>query len=292
MVSPRIIPNPEIDKAKWDGCVANAHRPAFFLFSFFLDLRCPNWEGLVWGDYGAVMALPVNRKKLFKQVYTPFFMQDIGPANPDNGFVFDPAWLYAHYRCVNARTSVSAGSDQASYPTHLLDLSSPYDTLQKGYSQHVKRALKKAKRQYGEIDWQVPFQEAINHWAKYVLPRTVMPSSEVEFLHKVLAKKNSYVTWHSIGLRDAKGALEAVAILPHTARHQWAWIVSSSPAGKEHQAMAFLLDAWFNKQANQPVMFDFEGSSHAGIARFYQSFGAEKVNRLLCSKSLISRGQQ
>jgi len=51
----------------------------------------------------------------------------------------------------------------------------------------------------------------------------------------------------------------------------------STEIGKSNGAMPYLLDATIRREAGKNKYIDFEGSSVEGIARFYQSFGAENV---------------
>jgi hypothetical protein len=51
----------------------------------------------------------------------------------------------------------------------------------------------------------------------------------------------------------------------------------STAVGKDVGAMAYLLDATIKREAEGVKYIDFEGSSVPGIARFYESFGAENV---------------
>ncbi|MFC2114343.1 hypothetical protein ACFLRI_03245 [Bacteroidota bacterium] len=63
----QLLTNLDINRQKWDYCVDNALRPAIYALSWYLDAVCPEWKGLVIGDYKAVM--PVCWRKKAGQTY-------------------------------------------------------------------------------------------------------------------------------------------------------------------------------------------------------------------------------
>jgi hypothetical protein len=49
---------------------------------------------------------------------------------------------------------------------------------------------------------------------------------------------------------------------------------TTTPEGREKRAMHALLDVTIQQNAQKPMIFDFEGSSIPGVAKFYEGFGA------------------
>jgi hypothetical protein len=60
---------------------------------------------------------------------------------------------------------------------------------------------------------------------------------------------------------------------------------ASTPLGKRHGAMRFMMDAMIQKYAQQSYSLDFEGSNTKGVDYLYKSFGGEKVYFLSIRKS-------
>ena len=52
----------KIDFERWDRCVADASNSLIYAESWYLDIVCRRWGGLVGGDYEAVMPLPISRR--------------------------------------------------------------------------------------------------------------------------------------------------------------------------------------------------------------------------------------
>lgn len=56
-MSIRLVPREEIDKTKWNSCVHYASNGSIFGYMWYLDAMARHWDGLVQGDYEAVMPL-------------------------------------------------------------------------------------------------------------------------------------------------------------------------------------------------------------------------------------------
>jgi hypothetical protein len=67
----------EIDKEKWDVCVSKASQEHITGYSHFLDIVAPGWQGIIIGDYEAVVPLPVKTIKGVSLLYQPPFFQRI-----------------------------------------------------------------------------------------------------------------------------------------------------------------------------------------------------------------------
>ncbi|NJM16654.1 MAG: hypothetical protein HC896_15975, partial [Bacteroidales bacterium] len=72
------LKNKDIDLKKWDACIDNSVNPLIYPLSWYLDCVADNWDGLVLGDYEAVMPLPWRQKYGLKYIYQPVFAQQLG----------------------------------------------------------------------------------------------------------------------------------------------------------------------------------------------------------------------
>ena len=75
---PVYIKHKNIDKKKWDYCINNAENGLIYAQSFFLDTMADNWDGIVIGDYEAVMPLTWKSKWGIRYLYQPAFLQQGG----------------------------------------------------------------------------------------------------------------------------------------------------------------------------------------------------------------------
>ena len=72
----KILNNSVIDQSRWDRCINKSLNGNIYGLSWYLNITCPDWEGVIKGDYQAVMPVPVMpgwRKKLLSQ--PPFTWQ-------------------------------------------------------------------------------------------------------------------------------------------------------------------------------------------------------------------------
>ncbi len=67
-----------IDKKKWDNCIAHANNSLIYAYSYYLDAMSENWNALVMNDYEAVMPLTWAKKFGFRYLRQPVFTQQLG----------------------------------------------------------------------------------------------------------------------------------------------------------------------------------------------------------------------
>lgn len=72
------IKNNYINRNKWNECVSKSINSRVYGLSWYLDIVCKNWDGIIFGDYEAVF--PVVFKNFFfsKKSYHPLFCQQLG----------------------------------------------------------------------------------------------------------------------------------------------------------------------------------------------------------------------
>ena len=74
----KYLKHSEIDKCKWDECIAKSNNGLIYSTSVYLDNMTTEWDGLVMGNYEAVMPLPFRKKYGIYYVYPPAFSQQMG----------------------------------------------------------------------------------------------------------------------------------------------------------------------------------------------------------------------
>src|SRR5687768_6176429 len=68
----------QIDTVKWDRCIEKAGNGLIYGYSFYLDHMTTDWDGLIHGDYEAVMPLPKRTKFGITYIYQPAFIASLG----------------------------------------------------------------------------------------------------------------------------------------------------------------------------------------------------------------------
>ncbi len=70
--------NYQLNKQKWDACIAKSFNGIIYAYSWYLDIVSPGWKGLVEDDYISVMPLCSRKKIGISYLFQPFFTQQHG----------------------------------------------------------------------------------------------------------------------------------------------------------------------------------------------------------------------
>lgn len=285
-----------IDRAKWDRCIEQSVNSMVYGYSWYLDFVAPKWEGLVLGDYEAVMPLTCNRKLFISYLYQPYFTQQLG--------VFYKTYetklrlkdfidaIPAKFKFIDINLNEDNDIPESAYPlkkrkNFVLDLERPYLTIYSEYDDHCQRNLKKAKKHIQSIK-PIDIALGVAFYQKYIGDQThQITVSDYENLLNVLvvAAEKGFVV--AKGVYNEQKELVAIGIyVLHKGRMIYL-LGGASEKGRELRAMFLLFDDLIRTFSEQKVVLDFEGSEIHGIARFFKGFGAVKnhyyklhINRL------------
>lgn len=284
----------EIDKTRWDLCIAQSENSLIYAYSWFLDIVAPGWEALVQDDYDAVFPL-THRKKFFAYLFTPFFTQQLGlffkPDCQTNLNTFLEA-LPVKFRYIDIQLNEMNLPDESKWKfrkrrNYVLNLNKTHEKLVKGYQDSTRRSLKKAAAAMLYLHSLEP-DEAVDFYIKHKGRETLgLKSSDYDRFRELLKTASSKRSLLCKGVFHRDGTLLASAILLTTTGRITLINNCASGSGRELRAMHYLIDQLIMQFAGQSLVFDFEGSDLEGVARFYKSFGAEKkwyyrlrINRL------------
>jgi len=281
------ISHQQIDKQKWDSCIAGSPYGLIYAYSWFLDLICPGWNGLVEDDYQVVLPLTWGRKFGISYLYQPFFSQQLGvfsKALPDrdkiNAFL---AAIPETYRlidiCLNSSNDVTPGQFQVfSSKTHELELTGGYEELFRSYSDNTERNIKKAADHNVSVIRENRLDDLI----------AMFRSNQGRFYPKI--KSYHYSRLKSIMLEginreagktylagSANGSICAGAYFIHSNRRYVFLFSGNIPESRENGAMFLLIDRFIRDHAGEDSLLDFMGSNRESLARFYAGFGAREV---------------
>lgn len=283
----RYLRHNEIDKTRWDLCLEQSPNALVYACSWYLDSVCPNWEALVLDDYLAIMPLTGRKKFVFSYLFQPFFTQQLGvfsklditqelleefiQAIPTH-FRYVEIQLNEHNQILNPVFKVKKSKN------FLLNLNKPYPKLQKGFNEQAKRNLKKARKHELEIK-SISYQDVVSFYRQHKgrVTSGVGEQDYTRLLH-LLTQAWEKKKLISKGVFNSNGELVASGVFLVYRSRILFLLGTSSESGRESGAMHFLFDHLILQFAGHGMTFDFEGSENPGIARFYKSFGAEKVH--------------
>jgi len=279
----KYITRKDLDVAKYDACIAQAVNSRIYAYSWYLDVVTDHWDVLVYGDYRAVMPIPklkLKRHLWFAKIYTPPFVQQLGifgAENIDSTIIkaFQDTALKCKPKIYNFNDEFIDNNkfNPKVLPNYELNLQKSYLQLSEGYNTNLKRKLKKFNPNFS-IELIEESDIILNFVFEFAKPKMNQNiRNKLKFLFGVLKEKNRVETY---GFYE-KNTLFAVAVFLIDHHRIINLLPISTEKGKNQNAMAFLLDAMIQKNADEDLIFDFEGSSIEGIAAFFKSFGA--VNR-------------
>ncbi|MFO7977586.1 MAG: hypothetical protein R6U64_02910 [Bacteroidales bacterium] len=277
----------QIDFEKWDACIDQSPNGILYAWSWYLNMTCPGWDALIEDDYLSVMPLPWRKKMGVHYVYQPFFVQQLGvfstrslSAEVTRRFLdaiprkFQ--WVNIHLNTYNG--VVNRKEERVIRRVNCeLDLIHPYETLYKGYSQNIRRNIKKAARQEVFI---TPHgqPEVIIKAFQDNKGKEVNAFSPADYL---LLKHLIYVGIHK-GLVQIRCAYTrennfCAGIIFFRSANKFIFLFSGATSeARENGAMALLVDDFIRQWAGNDLVLDFEGSSQPDLARFYMGFGSKE----------------
>ena len=281
----------DINKTLWDECIAHAPNGNVYAWSWYLDIVHPGWGALIemrHHKYLTVMPITGKKKYGIKYLCQPFFSQQLGvfsilPLTQRHliGFLRrlpKNCWL-VQIRLNEGNPIDASTRGVEMHQNHLLDLNKSYDKLYYDYHDNTCRNLKKSLKYGPVLEKGVPIAKVIElfrsnrgasvrHWGDAEYERLT------RLAETALKKGNAFV----YGVKN-QGSEEIVCGALFMVSHQRVTFLFSGngDAGKDTQAMTFLLDQVVQAYAGQPMTLDFEGSDDANLARFYQGFGSQTV---------------
>ena len=273
----------DLDIIKYDNCIASSINSRIYAFSWYLNCVADNWDVLVYGDYEAVMPLPIRKKYGIFYIYLPPWVQQLGvfsqfAINKDeiHGFLTE---IPRKYKLIDVNFN-SENKFQNKYITpkdnYFLKLKDSYPSIRLKFSQSRKAQINQASRykllivENDEIESLI---EIFKNNKEKEIGKSIFDFSSLKNLVKELQSKNKvkilYVTTEN---KEILGG----AIFVFDERRITYLFSSINKEGRSKQAMSFLINHMIQINANSGLVFDFEGSIIKEIANFFKSFGATK----------------
>lgn len=276
----KALPSKDIDRTKWDACISKADCPQPYANSWILDIVCPEWEALVMNDYEAVMPLTWGKKLGMAYLYPVFPLQQLGvfaPNSNEHVAAFMEAiperFKYIEYNLNEANTGRVAGFEWKEQNNCTMSLADDHATISGGYSQNLKRSLKKAVKQEVVVRAVDPAQVIDQFKATKGKEISDLNDQDYEALAKVMTTGMEKGSGTSLGAFVDDEIVASSYFL-----HDHGRIIflkgSATERGKGVCGMHLIMDHMIKLHAGSGMTFDFAGSNIPSLARFYRSFGA------------------
>lgn len=293
----RFLTRENIDSHFWDACVSSSPNESPYAYSWYLDVACPDWAGLVLGDYEAVFPLPIKRKMGLFYLLQPLFIPTLdvyskkeeGSLKIDGLFSKIPHDL--RYIDINLTHKIKTSSSfsHSLYFNQEIDLTQSYTDIRSNYSKTLAYDLSKVESELTFVR-DIAVEDVVLMFEKSIGTRLKsFGAEEYRRLYCLLSLLVENEKGLAVGVKNKLGELIATAFVTESRGCLALMKASSTLLGKQNNAMSFLIDNLLSTYALQQSSkrFDFEGSSIEGVAQFNRKFGAQNIERYRVQKNSL-----
>jgi len=280
------LENYQINKQKWDACVAKSFNGIIYAYSWYLGIVSPDWKGLVEDDYISVMPLCSRKKIGISYLFQPFFTQQHGvfstarlTEDKTNEFLSSIPTIFKLIEInLNTFNKTSDTSFTIEKKSNIeLDLIESYENIAKNYSQNHQRNIKKARQNGLVISYQVNIQDVISVFKDNRGKNLeTFKKKDYETLTKLIEHCTNCGIGHTVGVFNSDKTLCAGAFFIESNNKVIFIFSSTNKEAKEKSAMFLLLDSFIKENSQKNITLDFEGSNDENLARFYKGFGSKE----------------
>lgn len=277
------LKNNEIDIDRWDGCVRQSIQSLPYAFSFYLNVVAPSFSGIVLNNYEAILPLPTKKKIGIDYVYRPLVCQQLGIVSKKKLDDIATAAMvkaipskikYINY-CVS--TKLSDKGNFIPKDNYIIHLDQTYPQLLANYKYNTRRQIKIALKNKPNIVEDVAIDSVIDLMQQTFNKKSVLSNKDFLILKKLFEMLSKHRLAHSLGILNEENKLCAVVFYIKTNKRIINLINASTTIARKNGWVAVLIDHVIKKHSNANYIFDFEGSNLPTVARFFKSFGSEKV---------------
>lgn len=280
-----ILSSSEIDKVKWDWIVNNTNNGYIYAQSGFLDQLADDWSALIVGDYEAILPIPFRKKWGIDYAYTPPFMQQLGLIGSTNDIPsltikkqIQKKYKYGTVLLNSGNEILARELGALPRANFYLSLQQPFSMLAKNFKKEIVRLSEKRIEENWIYNKTTPIKDCVAVYRQiqgHKLPHVKLRDYE-KFIHFGNHNKNPNIQCFSRSVHNPSGELCSVLVLLKDSKRIYNIINASTAEGRKENSNYLLYYECLKEFSNQPLIFDFEGSSIPGIANFYGKFNPLK----------------
>jgi len=263
-----------IDFDKYAGCLESSEQKNWYAKKEVLDELSGNWEILIYGNYEAILPVPLTKKMGINFVIMPLFCQQLGVfSSKDNSEINDQFLkalkrnykiFYYSFNQYNSFSSILEKRKNYKIPI------SDYEILRrKKYFKGRKSTTKWAQHlYYKEVELNPEHFSFIENNFKGLTKKTDIKkfNDYLNFLNKSNSLKLCAAYLDEV--------LINIAVLVSEKTEFSLLALINNEAYKKEDGASFLIDKILSHYIHEKS-FDFMGSNIRGIELFFKSFGAE-----------------
>lgn len=262
--------HPEL-RRKYEQLVASQGTFGFFEQTWVQDILHPNWRYLLNAQQEPIFRIPVVKKYGLSAYLQPLFLRSLpllsGQSITDLSALKSKLFLHLNID--------AAQNNQLTDPTgkyQLLQWQEGIEQIRAGYSENVKRSLKKAKGlELRSIAYSAFHAFFVAQKGENLGSLTAAAWLRLEALYaQAQLKEQAFCV--GVFLDDQ---LVAAGLFFSYQQKLYFMKGTLNEEGKPVGALVFLLDAVLQQHADSCTVLDFVGSNQESIAAFYRKFGAK-----------------
>lgn len=274
----KLISRKNIDVIKYNKCINASSDTILYGEIWYLDIVTEKqWNLIVWGDYNAVLPLPISNKYFLRFLQNPFLCQqlDIYKTQEINiNYQELLKFLEKRYNYIALSTTTKLSSDSQEKINCLLETDSYLTTKpQSTRRSNLKKALNNELKIHESEDLDLFFDFFKSHF--YLTGVHFKNKTWVNIKNVLFALLKTEKLQFNFA-SNSLGELVSVATwLIHKDTAYYFYAISNIE-GRKTGAAHLIIDTFIRK--NKTVKnIDFEGSSIEGVKRFYKTFGAKET---------------
>lgn len=281
MADIQIIPSTQLNKKKWDTCIANSSNGLIYAYSYYLDTMANEWYGLIINDYASVLPIAIKKKFGFSYCYMPAFMQQLGFIGKQDFDVEATTKAIINFvkygsPYLNFSNEYFASKNNCtSLSNYIIALDKNYAEIKSNYKKSIDYSLSKAAKVQLNYVVDENIAEAIELYKTYNQQNMQhVKADDYQNLQKLLTQLEQT---QQILIRKAtnnKKELLSIVLLLKDNKRYYNLINYTTEEGRKSEANYFLYDNILQELSEQNMLFDFEGSNIPGVKSFYEKFGA------------------
>lgn len=262
-------------RRQYEQIVASDARFGFFAQLWVQDCLHLQWQYILNEDEHLLFRIPVMKKWGLSAHLQPLFIRSLDITGNDLKKDLAALLLFLKKRNflhLNLTLSKDLQFPLATGKFQVLPLGKPIDELRQGYSENIKRSLKKAKElKMAEVSY-ATFQAFFIAQKGENLGN--LNAAAWRRLEKLVALAQTKESAYCFGAFDQE-QLVAVGLFFKWQDQLYFMKGTLNEAGKKKGGLVFLIDSVIAKFSLDLQALDFIGSNQESIAAFYRKFGAK-----------------
>lgn len=277
----KILASTEVDVNKWNALVKKYQAPIYAQYNYIHTL-CKKWKVLVVNDYELILPIPYKTKLAIPYAYSVPFIQQLG-------FIGDIRLINDFAAITKAvKKCVKLGEIYANHLNRfllkqeinvteklnlILPLDKSYNALQANFSKDALRNIAKANKQNFYYSEEVDIATCLRLYQEnYGSKLEDISGKDYQNFEKLCLhlSKTNHCFCRAVYIEEE---IVACAIILKDENKLYNIANTTTAKGKKLSANYFLFSNLLHEFALTNLILDFEGSSIAGIRKFYESFG-------------------